>query len=155
MQKEITAEEYKQAFNQLIDLPIIDVFKAAGTELFFVIKDKNNEKLSLVVDGVWNYESDSYKFLTEFKNENETAIELYERIGSFVEQKLKNNIRSISGFKFNETAKTVLMIFNDQSVINVLANEFGLISVSNYQKKEAVLAKQMDDHQIAFFHETD
>ena len=155
MQKKITAEEYKQAFNKLIDLPIIDVFKAAGTELFFVIKDKNSEKLSLVVDGVWNYESDNYRFLTEFKNDNETALELYERIGSFVEQKLKNKIRSISGFKFNETAKTVSIIFNDQSIISVSANEFGLISVSNHQKKEAVLAKQQDNGQIAFFHEID
>lgn len=155
MQKEITMEEYKQAFNEVVNLSIIEIFKAAGTELFFVVKDKNNEKLSLVVDGVWNYESDNYKFLTEFKNDNETALELYERIGSFVEQKLKNKIRSISEFKFNETTKTVSIIFNDRSVINVLANKFGLISVSNYQKKEIILAKQTDYGQITFFHEID
>ncbi|MFA6814651.1 MAG: hypothetical protein WCR60_03855 [Patescibacteria group bacterium] len=155
MQKAIIFEEYQQAFNQLICLPIIDVFKAAGTELFFVIKNKSNEKLSLVVDGVWHYENEDYQFLSDFKDDGETALELYERIGEFVEQKLKNKVKSISEFKFDEKAKRVSIIFNDQSVINVLANEFGLISVSNYQKKEAVLAKKQDNGQIAFFSEVD
>lgn len=155
MQKEITAEEYNQAFNQLIDLPIINVFKAAGTELFFVIKDKNNEELSLTIDGIWNYNSDNYLFISEFKDNDETALELYKRIEIFVEQKLKNKITAISKFEFSENAKTVSITFNDQSVINILPNKFGLISVSNHQKKEVVFAKQTDDSQIVFFHEVD
>ncbi len=155
MQKKITAEEYNQAFNQLIDLPIIDVFKAAGTELFFVIKDKNNEELSLTIDGIWNYNSNDYLFMTEFKDNNETALQLYKRIEVFVEQKLKNKIKEITEFRFSKTAKTVSIIFNDQSVINVLPNRFGLISISNNKKKETTLAKQIDNCQIAFFHEID
>ena len=95
MQKEITVEEYKKAFNQVIGLPIIDIFKAAGTELYFILQDKSGEKLTITIDGVWNYDSDDYLFMTEFKNGDETALQLYKRTETFVEQKLKNKIKEI------------------------------------------------------------
>lgn len=155
MQKEITIEEYKKAFNQVIGLPIIDVFKAAGTELYFILQDKSGKKLTVTIDGVWNYDSVDYLFMTEFKNDDETALQLYKRIATFVEQKLKNKIKNISEFRFSKTARTVSVIFNDRSIINVLPNRFGLISISNHQKKEIVLAKQTSDCQISFFHEMD
>lgn len=155
MQKEITVEEYKKAFNQVIGLPIIDIFKAAGTELYFILQDKSGEKLTITIDGVWNYDSDDYLFMTEFKNGDETALQLYKRTETFVEQKLKNKIKEITEFKFSTTAKTVSIVFNDQSVINVLPNRFGLISISNNKKKEITLAKQTDNCQIAFFYEID
>jgi hypothetical protein len=155
MQKKITTEEYKQAFDSAIGLPIVDLFKAAGTELYFILKDKNDEKLTITIDGIWNYDSNDYLFMTEFKDDNETALQLYKRIEIFVEQKLKNKIKEITEFRFSKTAKTVSIIFNDQSVINVLPNRFGLISISNNKKKEITLAKQIDNCQIAFFHEID
>ncbi len=155
MQKEITAEEYKRVFGRVIGLPIIDVFKAAGTELYFILRDKNNKELTVTIDGVWNYDSDDYLFMIEFKNDNETALQLYKRIEIFVEEKLKNKIKNISDFRFSKTARTVSIVFNDQSIINVLPNRFGLISISDHQKKEIVLAKQTGDYQMSFFHEID
>jgi len=155
MQKEITAKEYKQIFNQVVGLPIIDVFKATGTEIYFILQDKTGEKLTITVDSVWNYDSDNYLFMTEFKDDNETALQLYKRIENFVEQKLKNKIEKIIEFKFSDTARTVSIVFNDQSVMNVLPNRFGLISISNHQKKEIVLAKQTSECQLSFFHEID
>lgn len=155
MQKEITAKEYKQIFNQVVGLPIIDVFKATGTEIYFILQDKTGEKLTITVDSVWNYDSDNYLFMTEFKDDNETALQLYKRIENFVEQKLKNKIEKIIEFKFSNTARTVSIVFNDRSVMNVLPNRFGLISISNHQKKEIVLAKQTSECQLSFFHEID
>ncbi|MPM34098.1 hypothetical protein SDC9_80679 [bioreactor metagenome] len=155
MQKKITAEEYKQAFSQVVGLPIIDVFKAAGTELYFILQDKSGKKLTISIDGVWNYDSDNYLFMTEFKNDDETPLQLYKRIEIFVEQKLKNRIKNISEFRFSKAARTVSIVFNDQSIINILPNRFGLISISDHQKKEIVLAKQTGDCEISFFHETD
>ena len=155
MKKEITMEEYKQSCNEVVGLPIIEIFKAAGTELFFIIENNDGEKWTITVDGVWSYESDNYEFLTEFKNDNETALELYERIIKFVEQELENKITSISEFKFTEKAGKVSIIFNDKSVLNVLPNKFGLISVSNNQKQEAIFAKQTKDSQMIFFQEVD
>lgn len=155
MQKEITAEEYKRVFGRVIGLLIIDVFKAAGTELYFILRDKNNKELTVTIDGVWNYDSDDYLFMIEFKNDNETALQLYKRIEIFVEEKLKNKIKNISDFRFSKTARTVSIVFNDQSIINVLPNRFGLISISDHQKKEIVLAKQTGDYQMSFFHEID
>lgn len=155
MQKEISVKEYEQAFNQVIGLSIIDVFKAAGTELYFILQDKSGKKLTITIDGVWNYDSNDYLFMTEFKNDDETALQLYKRIEIFVEQKLKNKIKNISEFRFSKTARTVSVVFNDKSIINVLPNRFGLVSISNHQKKEIVLAKQTNDCQISFFHEID
>ncbi|NLG06132.1 MAG: hypothetical protein GX559_00325 [Candidatus Pacebacteria bacterium] len=153
MQKEITAEKYKQAFDQVAGLFIIDVFKAAGTELYFILQDKSGEELTMTIDGFWNYDSDNYLFMSDFKDDKETAVQLYKRIETFVEQKLKNKIKKISAFKFSKTARAVSIVLDDQSIINVLPNSFGLISISNHQKKEIVLAKQTDDYQLSFFHE--
>ena len=153
MQKEITAEKYKQAFDQVAGLFIIDVFKAAGTELYFILQDKSGEELTMTIDGFWNYDSDNYLFMSDFKDDKETAVQLYKRIETFVEQKLKNKIKKISAFKFSKTARAVSIVLDDQSIINVLPNSFGLISISNHQKKEIILAKQTDDCQLSFFHE--
>ena len=51
MQREISAEEYKQAFNLVIGWSIIDIFKAAGTELYFILEDENGEKRTITIDG--------------------------------------------------------------------------------------------------------
>ena len=104
---------------------------------------------------IWNYDSDNYLFMTEFKDDAETALQLYKRIETFVEQKLKNKIKKIIEFKFSENAEKVSLIFDDQSAINVAQNELGLISITNHQKKEIVLAEQTKDCQLSFVHEID
>jgi hypothetical protein len=153
MQKEITMEEYKQAFDAIKNSSVIEIFKAMGPVLFFVLKSKDNKEFNLTIDGMWNYVEGNSTFSSGFIVDSETTMDLYKRIENFITSKLVNKAQIITNFEFNLDASKVKILFDNGGCLNVATNEFGLMTLSEINSKKTVFAKPVTENKMVFLQE--
>jgi hypothetical protein len=118
------------------------------------LKDKSGKELNLTIDGMWDYVDGDYTFSSNFINNKETVEELYKSIENFVSSKLMNKIQVVTDLEFTPDVSKVKIVFDNSGYLNVSTNKFGLMTLSDSEKKTAFFSKSINGvNRLLFFDE--
>lgn len=139
--RKFTLQQYLDYLDTLIDYKIIDVFHTQDTMIWFSIihpQDKH-KKFTLMVDGLWKFFKSGEQRASSDIVKGEDDHSYYERLRAFARQ-IKQEVSLVKAFEFQETEEILTILFDNNCVLEIKGDYYGLLNVEDETNKQYLIA---------------
>lgn len=134
----LTANEFVTKISLLSGSEILDCYHTQDTSLRLLLKSQVGEFI-LIIDGKWNLLNGKKELFSSEKEKEQSDHEYYEML-RLCASEIKNKAQKLTKIVFTrDTLDEIQLYFENGWELEVLQNNFGLISYQNKLTKEYVI----------------